>query len=194
MSEKPEFAKEMEDHTDEALRIRYQAGDMEAFHQLYLRYEKKLYNYLLKAVRDASKSADLFQETFLKLHRFRGQYNPPSSFAPWFFAIAANTVKNAFRAQRGNEEVITDEIQDEKRSTVSEPDRQVEAQELGAAIECALVELPHNQREVILLSKIEGFSYGEIAQVLGMTSNAVKQMAHRGLIALRKKLVQWITP
>ncbi|MBI1922611.1 hypothetical protein HYR99_00020 [Candidatus Poribacteria bacterium] len=55
--------------------IRYQAGDMEAFHQLYHRYEKKLYNYLLKSVGDAEKSADLFQEVFLKLHRLRITYH-----------------------------------------------------------------------------------------------------------------------
>ncbi len=101
-------------------------------------------------------------------------------------------MKNAYRAQRGNGEVITNEIQDEKQSAVSGPERQIEAQELGAAIEFALAELPHHQREVSLLSKMEGFSYSEIAQVLGMTSNAVKQMAHRGLIALRKQLAGWI--
>jgi RNA polymerase sigma-70 factor, ECF subfamily len=195
MSEKPAIPRETLTNTDEALMTRYQAGDMDAFHQLYLRYEKKLYNYLLKTVRDASLAADLFQEVFLKLHRFRAQYNPQQSFAPWFFTIAANTMKNAFRAQRGaHEEILTEEIQDEKQSTVSGPDRQVEAEELGVAIEKALSELPQNQREVILLSKMEGFSYGEIAQVLGMTSNAVKQMAHRGLIALRKKLTEWTTP
>jgi RNA polymerase sigma factor (sigma-70 family) len=195
MSEKPAILRDTQDNTDEALMTRYQAGDMDAFDQLYLRYEKKLYNYLLKTVRDASLAADLFQEVFLKLHRFRDQYDPRQSFAPWFFTIAANTMKNAFRAQRGaHEEILTEEIQDEKQSTVSGPDRHVEAEELGGAIEKALSELPQNQREVILLSKMEGFSYGEIAQVLGMTSNAVKQMAHRGLIALRKKLTEWTTP
>jgi len=58
MNEKCEIAPE----TDEALMARYQAGDMEAFHQLYHRYEKKLYNYLLKSVGDAEKSADLFSD------------------------------------------------------------------------------------------------------------------------------------
>ncbi|MBI1927993.1 sigma-70 family RNA polymerase sigma factor [Candidatus Poribacteria bacterium] len=189
MNEKREIAPE----TDEALMIRYQAGDMEAFHQLYFRYEKKLYNYLLKSVGDAEKSADLFQEVFLKLHRFRAQYNPQQPFAPWCFAIAANTVKNAFRAQRGNDEEFNDETFSLSQRVRFQPERQVEEQELGAAIEAALLALPANQREVILLSKMEGFSYSEIAQVLGMTSNAVKQMAHRGLIALRKQLAEWRT-
>ena len=140
-----------------------------------------------------------FSPYWLLLRRTKAQRTKADCTAPEIDGVLRTFLERDRRfwkhpAQRGNEEVITDEIQDEKRNTVSEPDRQVEAQELGTAIEFALASLPNNQREVILLSKIEGFSYGEIAQVLGMTSNAVKQMAHRGLIALRKKLAQWITP
>ena len=104
--------------SDEELMAQYQNGDMNAFNLLYMRYEKRIYNYFLKRLTNPERSAELFQDTFLKLHQYRDRFDPKLSFRAWLFTIASNIAKSEFkRAEKtknlfDNGEVDYDIIED----------------------------------------------------------------------------------
>ena len=172
------------DPSDEVLMADYQAGDLSAFDLLYTRYESQIYNYLLRLTRDPETAADLFQETFLRLHRSRKQYNSGRPFSTWLFTLASNLAKTEFArrsragVQRG---VDVDQLGGGTSATV-------ENKETARLVQNALEDLLPEQKQVLLLSKFEGFNYREIADMTGKTANAVKQMAYRALQDLRVKL------
>lgn len=185
----------LEKRSDEELMAQYQKGDMNSFNLLYLRYEKKIYNYFLRHLRNPERGAELFQETFLKLHRYRNRYDPKLPFRAWIFTIASNTAKNEFKRVARSKEVLEDEDFDYEAiedTRIESPERTVERKELSGKIKEALQSLPESQREVIVLSKYEGLSYAEIAKITDSSVGAVKQKAHRGFASLREKLKGWI--
>jgi len=180
--------------SDEELMSQYQNGDMNAFNLLYLRYEKKIYNYFLRYLSNPERSAELFQEAFLKLHRYRDRYDPKLPFHGWIFTIASNIAKNEFkRIARAKEifdnEEVDYEIAEDVR--VENPEDSLERKELSDKIKEALQSLPESQREVIILSKYQEFSYAQIAKITDSSVGAVKQRAHRGFANLREKLKGW---
>lgn len=172
---------------DEALMAAYQAGDMAAFDTLYARYESRIFNHLLRQTGDPETAGDLFQETFLKLHRSRQDYDPERPFSHWIFTIAANLVKTEFKRRRVRA-VERAEAEIEGFGGGEPADARAERRESQNRIRIALESLTEAQRQVILLSKYEGISYAEIARITGNTAQAVKQMAYRGLQILREKL------
>ncbi|MBC8235133.1 sigma-70 family RNA polymerase sigma factor [bacterium] len=177
--------------SDEELMAQYQNGDMNAFNLLYMRYEKRIYNYFLKRLTNPERSAELFQDTFLKLHQYRDRFDPKLSFRAWLFTIASNIAKSEFkRAEKtknlfDNGEVDYDIIED---THVENPGSSLESKELSDKIKESLKFLPESQREVIILSKYEELSYAQIAKITNSSVGAVKQKAHRGFTSLRKKL------
>lgn len=181
-----------EQKSDEELMVQYQNGDMNAFNLLYMRYEKKIYNYFLKRLNNPERSAELFQDTFLKLHQYRDRFNPNLSFRVWIFTVASNIAKNEFKRTEkatnifGNGKVDYDIIEDTR---IENPMSSLEKKELSDKIKEALKSLPESQREVIILSKYEGLSYDQIAKITSSSVNAVKQKAHRGFASLRKQLM-----
>ncbi len=173
--------------SDEALMQDYQAGDLSAFDVLYVRYEKRVFSYLLRQIGDPEAAADLFQETFLRLHRSREDYDPNRSFLAWIFTIAGNLVRTEFkrRSSRLDERAETDV---EHIGGGTPTDARAEQAEMADRIRAALDALPQEQRQVILLNKCEGLSYREIAEITRSTAAAVKQMAYRALLGLRNRL------
>ncbi|GMT46005.1 MAG: DNA-directed RNA polymerase sigma-70 factor [bacterium] len=190
------------DKSDEQLMIAYQKGDFEAFGMLYLRYEGHLYNFFLKWTGDREQADDLLQAVFLKLHRRRDLYNPDYSFAPWFFSIARNTLKNSYHKNRRYNEIfirqlVLEENEQRERGPTNldgndNPEEIICKKERKKMIESALLKLPKSQREAILLNKYGGFSYLEIANITVSSVGSVKQKIHRGYTTLRKLLEGWI--
>src|SRR6266481_6073957 len=77
----------LDELSDEELMALYQQGEEVAFNRLYLRYSDRVYGFLRKRLRDPQAANDVFQASFLKLHRSRDQFNPSFMFAPWLFAV-----------------------------------------------------------------------------------------------------------
>ncbi|MBI4530314.1 MAG: sigma-70 family RNA polymerase sigma factor [Candidatus Latescibacteria bacterium] len=182
----------METRSDGELMALYQQGSLEAFNLLYSRYEKRIYNYFLRHLGDPERSAEIFQETWLRLHRDRQAYNPQFPFATWLFTIASNLAKNEFkqvsRRRRVFEGVEVDYEQVGDKRWQMDPGIVLERSEVTTRIEQALRLLPTSQREVIVMSKYQGLSYAEIAEITRTSIGAVKQKAHRALVALREHL------
>ncbi len=175
--------------TDEHLMLEYQGGSSAAFDELYGRYEHKIYNYLVYLVRDSERSAELFQDTFLQLHRSRASYDPTRGFAPWIFSIARNLGLNELRRLKRRRGLIDEGVDAATQpDTRGDPERELVHKTMREDLAGALRGLGDDQRESILLSFYGGLKYSEIAEVSGTTEDAVKQRVRRGMGTLREQL------
>ncbi|MGH7406516.1 MAG: RNA polymerase sigma factor [Candidatus Methylomirabilales bacterium] len=186
----------MVETTDEELMRAVQAGDEAAFPLLYRRYERRLLAFLAPYVGDLARAEDLLQDTFLRVFRQRASYESRGAFRTWLFAIARNLALDHLRRLRSRRE-STSPLGEKSQAggapesladPASDPLGVLSGRHAARALQAALLELPEEDRAVILLSRLEGLRYREIAEVLGSTEGAVKVRAHRALLTLRKRL------
>jgi RNA polymerase sigma-70 factor, ECF subfamily len=184
---------------DRALLDRAQDGDVDAFESLVERHKDRLYGLALRMTRSEADAAEVVQDTFLaayqNLKRFRGE----AAFGSWVHRIAANNALMRLRHQRvveaASEELFSPEFT-ERGSLAEIPeldwsrgaDEKVLDEELGRAIRQGTDTLPEGYREVFLLKDVEGMSYEEISEMMGISVPAVKSRLHRARLALREKI------
>jgi RNA polymerase sigma-70 factor (ECF subfamily) len=161
---------------------RFCRGDESAFETLYARHAPPTLAFLTRMVRDQALAEDLLQTTFLSVVRARGRYQPGTAVRSWVFAIAANAGRDALRRRRARREDLS--------TTGASPEGVAPGTPLvdpGAAraVEAALMRLPVDQREAVVLHKMQELSFEEIAAALGITVGAAKVRAHRGYERLR---------
>jgi RNA polymerase sigma-70 factor (ECF subfamily) len=171
----------MEDLPDNELMDLYARGSEPAFNELFRRYERRAYGYFLRRVASEGRARDLYQELFLRLHRFRGTYDPKRPFEPWFFRIAHGVLIDDWRQRQRRAEVALHGA--ELRSTAPDAESVVSARErAGHALESLS---PENAR-MLWDAKVLGLEHGEIAAALSKSVDAVKQAASRSLRRLRE--------
>ncbi len=161
--------------------LRAQAGDMDAFRFLYVRYSGDVLRHVRGLVRDQHEAEDITQNVFVKLISVIGKYEPREvPFAAWIMRVARNCALDHLRAARTLpcEDVV-----------VPSDDGQV-GHERRNDICRALDDIPREQREVIVLRHILGLSPVEIAGVLGKTESSVHGLHHRGRANLKGALVE----
>ena len=165
---------------DERLRIEAAQKDPSRFADLYEEHFERVYVYVLRRVGDRSEAqditADVFQQALANIGRFEWRGAP---FAAWLYRIAANA--------------IADHYQRRSRTTpppasIGESDEGYEDVERRAALFRSVERLPPDQRRVIVMRFGEEKSIREIAQELGRSEGAVKQLQWRGLQSLRAQL------
>lgn len=165
--------------TDEALMLRYRDhGDEAAFGLLFQRHVARLHA-LFRRLGGAGDmdASDLVQKTFLHVHRARKDF-VPGRLRPWLYAIALNVRREEGRRRVRKREVAADAVHEPAVGPdVSTPNDRL--------VQRALMQLPEGQREVILLHWMEGLSFPEIAELLGVGVSAAKVRAHRAYAALR---------
>ncbi len=186
-------ASRMEGPKDEALMAAYQKGDARAFEMLFDRYQDRLFGYFVRMFRERPLAEDLFQRTFLHVHRARADYDSARPFASWLFGIASNLGKDEVkhRVRRpGEVNWAAPEEAPEGQAASVNAESQLLEQETSGRVKAALAQLPESQREVIILHKLEGLSFPEIANALGEQVEAVKARAFRGYRSLRKLLAE----
>jgi RNA polymerase sigma-70 factor (ECF subfamily) len=173
---------------------RYCDGDAGAFRELYALVAPRLLGYLLKMARERALADDLLQQTFLKVHRARAAYVRGADPLPWIYAIAHRTFIDETRKHKRAVVRVgdADELPEVAAGLTGESDAQRDEVRgdpalLGAALD-ALAELPAQQREAVVLTKLDGKSVAEAAEIAGTTTGAMKVRAHRGYEALRKLL------
>jgi RNA polymerase sigma-70 factor (ECF subfamily) len=160
--------------------IRYQAGDEAAFEEIYSRYSKKIYGFLMHRLTNPDTSAELFQETFLRLHRGRDLYKPEMPFKPWLYTIANNLIRDRFKAKEPKIARIAEE--DAENLTRAIPD----GSHTLLSFKEAIASLTEDQREALILSRFQGLGYEQIGRVMGRSTEAVNQLIQRALRQLRK--------
>jgi RNA polymerase sigma-70 factor (ECF subfamily) len=185
----------MEEPSDLALVDRAQRSPeaaREAFGQLVARYEKPLFNFILRTVRSRALAEEMFQETFLRAYRALPQFQPTAqgaSVRAWLYRIAVNLCRDEVRSSRyQTQAAYSDEVSAKVASEAPSPEQRAQAQQRAALVRAALAELTETQREVLVLFQYQGLSYPEIAETLGVPLGTVKSRMHAALLALGKRL------
>jgi RNA polymerase sigma factor (sigma-70 family) len=184
---------------DRELLARAQAGDMSAFEALVGRHEDKVYGLALRMTRSEADAAEITQDTFLSAYQHLSEFRGEAAFGSWVHRIAANNALMRLRRQKVLDIVSDDLVGPEftDRGSLAEPpdsdwsrraDDQLLDEELGRAIQAATDALPEGYREVFLLKDVEGLSYEEISEMVGISVPAVKSRLHRARLALREAI------
>lgn len=159
-----------------------QAGELDQLNALVRRYQNRIYNYFLKSTLDADDSADLTQNVFIRVLRYRESYKSGSSFELWLFQIARNQVKDYFRkAQSRKDRFLEVEVLPEHADESGE-----EQLEREQKLMLAMSRLPDDKRELLVLSKFQGMKYEQIAELKNLSVAAVKVQVHRTIKQLKE--------
>ena len=161
--------------------FRYQRGDEAAFEEIYSRYSKKIYGFIMRRLTNPDTSAELFQETFLRLHRGRDLYRPEMPFKPWLYTIATNLIRDRFKAKEPKIAELP-EGEDSEYPSGAIPD----GTHTMLSFKEAFAKLTEDQREALILRRFQGLKYEQIATVMGKSTEAVNQLIQRALRQLRK--------
>jgi len=176
------------------LMAQYCDGDASAFRALYALIAPRLLGYLTKMARERAVAEDLLQLTFMKLHRARSAYVRGADPLPWIYSIAHRTFLDEARRKKravvrvGESDDLPEQAADLRGETDERrDDPRVDPELVKVALD-ALARLPEQQREAVVLTKLDGKSVAEAAEIAGTSVGAMKVRAHRGYEALRKVL------
>ena len=162
------------------------AGDAEAFENLVRKYERPVLNTAYRYVGDRTAAEDLAQEIFLKVWRRANSFKGKSSFSTWLYRIAVNQCLNFRGKRRRKRTERLDEAAPDPRPALTE---RLEAEAKSRLVREAMAGLPAKQRMALVLSKFEGHSYKEIAQVMGVSLSSVESLIFRAKRNLKEALL-----
>ena len=171
-------------------------GDANAFEALVLRYQKKVYNTVLRLAGDCAEAEDLSQEGFLKIFKGLSSFRGESSFSTYIYRVAANTAIDALRRREAPTVRLSTENEEGEEFELALPDAGplpveiLESRERRQAIRAAIDALPEHHRAVIVLREMDGMSYQDIAQAMGLTEGTVKSRINRARGRLRQLLLE----
>lgn len=180
--------------TDEALIIRFLNDDTDAFNALVGRWQKPIYNFVLRYARCPDHAGDLTQQTFIRAYKGLKRLDNPARFSSWLYRIALNVARDAGRANQRHVMVSTS---DEAVSNTlripgrSHPDEAAHRSHLREVLGKALQEIPEEQRVIVVMKEYQGLKFREIAEILDVPINTVKTRLYSGLRSLRKLLDEW---
>jgi len=162
-------------------------GNVESFNLLVSRWEKRVYNYLLRITANREDALDLTQDAFLKAYQNLRKLDDPGRFAPWLYRIAHNEAYSMFRKRRP--EVDVDELEPEATETkINVGGSSVFPVELSLAVASALERLSVDQREAVVLKVYQGFKFEEMAEILSCPVSTIKSRLYTALELLKIEL------
>jgi RNA polymerase sigma-70 factor (ECF subfamily) len=186
---------------DVQLMLAVQRGDDAAFEALFRKYVRQVVRFSLSFVGSQARAEELAQEAFVRVYRTRSRYQPAARFSTWLYRIVTNLcVSDARRAEhrfmatvpraQGDSEAPAVEVGDLRDETSQTGEEHLLAQEDLDRIRGVLGRLPPQQRAALLLARVEGLSYDEVAQSLGSSVSAVKSLIHRATSTMRNELAK----
>ena len=159
-----------------------------SFERLYRRHVGDVYHYALAVLRNRDDAEDVTQTTFLNAYRAYQRGDRPETPKNWLIAIAHNVCRQRFRqAQRRPQELPL--FEDAAETAVAEPELEHTIEDVRRA----LSHLAFNQKTALVMRELEGRSYAEIAEIMGLTVGAVETLIFRGRRALREQLEGTLT-
>lgn len=168
--------------------------DSDAFGQLVERYATVIVNLAYRMVGDRTEAEDLAQETFVAAFKALPRFRAESKFSTWLYRIAANKCKDWLRAKRpgqGAQDVDVDEVLED--GVVAEertPERLLSQQQVAAQLDRAIQRLPPLYREAFVLKHVEGLSYEEMQEILGVNGDTLKMRVYKGRLQLSRELAE----
>lgn len=187
-----------DDTSDEALMLRYQAGDAGAFDELYARHRGGLFSFIGRQCRTREHAEELFQDVWMNLIQARERYRVEAQFRTYLFTLAQNKLMDYFRRhgrveltlyeRDGDDESAVDRL---VASRVDEPLVRAQSKQQSAAILKAIEGLPAPQREAFLLHEEGGLNVEEIAAATGCSFEAAKSRLRYAIAKLREDLKEY---
>ena len=185
---------------DVVLMERVRDGDMDAFQELFTKYSGAIVKFAYRFLGSRDRAEEVAQTAFLQLFRARRRYKPKARFATFLYRIAANLCLNELRRFDYSGKIESLDTPDESETGNASfadrlpdhdspgPAQQLAWREVASEVQKLLKFLPPNQRMALLLSRVDGFSYQEVAENLDTSVSAVKSLIFRATETLRRDL------
>jgi RNA polymerase sigma factor (sigma-70 family) len=174
--------------SDQELMRIVQAGDFSPAGEIYDRYSSRIYNFAYRFLRNAEAAEDAVQEVFVKMLKHASQFHGDAKLSTWLFSITANWCRDYLRKSDNKAKEAEEVLMSIPAPAELAPDRNLERRQNEERVQRALGALTPEQREAILLSRYQGLSYAEIAQISGCSEGAVKTRVFRAMETLKKAL------
>ena len=189
------------DDDDAGFVARCRRGDAEAFAVLVRRHQKKMLNVAFRMIGDYDEACDVVQESFLSAYRAIGQFRGDARFSTWLCGIVLNQSRSHIKLKAGRSRHLAGSLDDPLKSKegnfVNEPLaregsilERLEKRELEAKVQECIGLLDGEQREVLVLRDIQGYSYGEMGSLLKLPEGTVKSRLFRARGALKELLIR----
>jgi RNA polymerase sigma-70 factor (ECF subfamily) len=173
---------------DRDLIAKARRGDVEAFNLLVSRWEKRVFNYLLRLLANREDALDVSQEVFLKAYQNLPKLDAVEKFAGWLFRIAHNEAFSLLRRKRPETALPPGLELNLSGMGPAESGGRLLPIELSLAVESALKLLNDDQRDAVLLKIYQGFKFDEMAEILGCPVSTVKSRLYTALELLKGAL------
>ena len=181
--------REMKHLSDQELMRIVQAGDFSPASEIFDRYSSRIYNFAYRFLKNSEAAEDAMQEVFVKMLKYANQFHGDAKLSTWLFSITANWCRDYLRKADNKAKEAEDVLVTLPAPSEHSPERKLEQRENERRIQKALSALTPEQREAILLSRYQGLSYAEIAQISGCSEGAVKTRVFRAMETLKKALI-----
>lgn len=190
---------------DELLVERAKRGNVEAFEQLIGQYEKKVYHVAFRLTGNHEDASDVAQEAFVRVYTSLPEFRGDSSFSTWLFRIVQNVCWDELRKRKRQRLTSLDETVSGEDGEIAKqiaadatdgPELALERIETQRVIQESISELDEEYRIVVVMRDIQGYSYNEISDALGINLGTVKSRLNRARNALKEKFgsLELLTP
>ncbi len=181
---------------DQVLIKKILGGDKSSFEELMKKYNKKMFNFIYRMVREEEIAIELTQDFFIKIFTVMHKYNFQYKFSTWAYRICYNLVIDHVRKNQANidsldDDSVSQKLMVESKNYVTEDGYDVlEREEIRDCIWEAVNDIPIKYRELILMRYLQGFKYDEIADITGLPVGTVKNRIFKAKNLLRKEIDQ----
>jgi RNA polymerase sigma-70 factor (ECF subfamily) len=184
--------------------MRLQANEDAAYDELVRIYSASIFHVAYRMLGDTAEASDIVQDIFLKVFRNIGGFKGEAALKTWIFRIAFSEILNRLRWWKRRHRFATVSLDDQSNgpnpgadriavASTPTPEQALQSKEEEGAIQLALGKLSREHRSIIVLRDIEGFSYNEIADVLGVSIGTVKSRLARARADLKKSLMRYLS-
>jgi RNA polymerase sigma-70 factor (ECF subfamily) len=181
---------------DVQLMLAVQRGDRFAFEQLFEKHARGVVGFAAQFVGAHARAEELAQDVFLQIYRTRARYLPTARFTTWLYRMVTNAcLSEVRRADHRSRVRLADPLheQDDDPGSLAEvasssSEEVVLSQESLNRLRVELDQLPAQQRAALLLARVQGLSYEEVAEALTTSVSAVKSLIHRATVTLRDRM------
>jgi RNA polymerase sigma-70 factor, ECF subfamily len=163
--------------SDEELMISYQLGDYQAFNTLYLRHKKRVYSYLTKRLKEQESVEEVHQNTFLKLHRCRHQYDSKHPLLKWLYTIARSELLDFCKRKRVPTSLLNEEIAQGIVDPNTTADQQIDLEQIEG--------LSKKERQALTMRYYSDKDYEEISKLLSVSYPNARKLVSRGIKKLQ---------
>lgn len=183
---------------DEELVLKAIEGDQKSFEELVYKYEKLVYSICYKMFKNDQDSLDFTQETFIKVYKNMSNAIGKGSFKSWICTIATNTCIDELRKRKNKYTLSLDDTfeNDSKNAKIDPPDKsptpleKIIEDENSELLAKAIGNLSEDNKSIIIMRDVEGYSYDEIAKFLGISLGTVKSRISRARKKLQKNYIE----